>query len=538
VIITGAIIYALSLLTEMSVFVTNIASMIGIGVAVDYSLFVLVRYREEIAAGQTPERARATAMSTSGRAVVLAGFTVIASLAALFLIPSNGIRSMATGAIIVVAISVLAAATLLPVVIGMLGSRPYEIGRIGRLLQRLRISRRRAPMRQGFWQRWSAAVMRHPVVALLAATTFMLLLAAPALDLKVRNSASTQLNRGNEVTRASSEVAQLLGPGALGPVWVLLESRRGPTGPHAEQTVLRVAQTLASDPLVARVIAAQPSRNRRAVVLEATLRVNPESQRAFSAIERLRKRLPASAGSGVIVRVGGTTAELLDFDRLVTVSLWRPVLFVLLLSFVILLILLRSVVLPLKAMLMNSLSVAAAYGALVAVFQFGWLGFLGLHKASSIYPITLPLVIVVAFGLSMDYHVFLLSRIRERYFATGDSDRAVSEALASSATPITSAALIMVAVFLSFVGAGVPSVEQLGFAAAVAITVDATIVRLVIVPAAMKLLGRWNWWLPHALDSRLPGGLGRTVPRIGVPRGSELAGSELAVSTLSASSGD
>lgn len=531
VVITGAIIYVLSLLTEMSVFVTNIASMIGIGVAVDYSLFVLVRYREEIDAGQRPEEARATAMATSGRAVILAGFTVIISLAALFLIPSTGIRSMAIGAIVVVAVSVLAASTLLPVLIGLLGSHTHEPGRLGRLFERLRGGRRGTP-ESGFWVRWSNAVMRRPILALLAATALLLALAAPALDLKVRNSAFSQLDRGNEVTRATGAVASLLGPGALGPIWVLVELPNGSDhGPGAHRTLSRLTAALQQDPLVASVGTKRRSTDGRSDLVSAVLKVNPESQAARNAIERLRKRLPAAVGQGVLVHVGGTTAELLDFDRLVTVSLWQPVLFVLAMSFLILLVLLRSIVLPLKAMLMNTLSVAASYGALVAVFQFGWLSFLGLHKSSSVYPITLPLVLVVAFGLSMDYHVFLLSRVRERYFQTFDSDRAVAEALASSATPITSAALIMVAVFLSFVGSGVPSVKQLGLAAAVAIAVDATVVRLVIVPAAMKLLGRWNWWLPSPIERLLPGEVQPYAQRAGAA-----VATDVLVPTLSSTS--
>ncbi len=521
VVITGAVIYLLSLVTEMSVFVTSVASMIGTGVAVDYSLFVLVRYREEIRAGRSPEQARAIAMATSGRAVVLAGVTVIVSLAALFLIASSGIRSMAVGAIVVVAVSILGASTLLPVLIGVFGRRAHEPGRLGGLFARLRGNRRRAAgaaAGAGFWVRWSRAVMRRPVLSLLAATALLLALAAPALDLNVRNSASNQLGRSNEVSQARREVSNLLGPGSLGPVWTLVEFPRAiAREPQGRRVISRLVAALKHDHSVSDLQATHISTDARSVLLDATLTVDPESAAAHTAIKRLRTLLPAAAAGGAAVKVGGTTAELLDFDRLVTASLWRPVLFVLALSFVVLLVLLRSVVLPLKAILMNTLSVAASYGALVAVFQFGWLSFLGLEKASSIYPITLPLVLVVAFGLSMDYHVFLLSRVRERYMETGDSDQAVAEALASSATPITSAALIMIVVFLSFVGSGVPSVKQLGFAAAVAIAVDATVVRLVIVPAAMKLLGRWNWWLPETIDRRLPSGVHEPVLEVERP---------------------
>jgi RND superfamily putative drug exporter len=205
------------------------------------------------------------------------------------------------------------------------------------------------------------------------------------------------------------------------------------------------------------------------------------------------------------VRVGGNTATQVDFGDTVNGSMWKIVLFVLGMSYLVLLVLLRSVILPLKAVVMNLLSVGAAYGVLVAVFQWGWVdGLLGFESSGYIDTITPPLVLAVVFGLSMDYEVFLLSRIRERHTATGDTRRAVAEGLATSARTITSAALIMVAVFAVFVGTGVPSIKQLGLGSAVAIAVDATLVRLVLVPAAMELLGKWNWWMPRRLERLVP----------------------------------
>jgi uncharacterized membrane protein YdfJ with MMPL/SSD domain len=508
VMITGAIIYLLSLQLEMSVFVTSIASMIGIGVAVDYSMFVLVRYREEVGAGRSAGEARAAAMATSGRAVVFSGLTVITSLAALFLIHSNGIQSIAIGAIAVVAISVLASSTLLPVLIDLLGRRTAEPGRVGAFLRR----RRRvgaASTQDGFWERWTRAVMQRPRLSLLAATALLLTLAVPAVSLQVQNNASRQLPAQSEASRGLRAAASVLGPGGLGPGLVLIRfDHRIGDGAADRATLARLQAAITRDPGVSRVQPPRLSRDGHAVLLTAIYRSNPESSAARDTVDRLRERLSADAGARAAVAVGGTTAVTLDFDRLSSRSLWRLALFVLAVSFFVLLVLLRSLVLPVKAMLMNALSIAVAYGVLVAVFQWGWLAFLGVHK-TTMYP-TQPLVLVIAFGLSMDYHVFLLSRIRERYEATGDNRRAVSEALASSATPITSAALIMVAVFLSFVSAGEPSVQQLGVAAAVAIAIDATLVRLVIVPAAMELLGDWNWWLPRPLA--------RILPPLGSPR--------------------
>jgi len=257
---------------------------------------------------------------------------------------------------------------------------------------------------------------------------------------------------------------------------------------------------LRADPEVARVAAPLASRDGRRVLLVATPRHDGESAPAKALVRRLRDALPQDA------LVGGASAEGLDFRDLVAGSMWKIALFVLGLSYLVLLVLLRSVILPLKAVVMNLLSVGAAYGVLVAVFQWGWADrVLGTHvETGSIQTITPPLILAVVFGLSMDYEVFLLSRIRERFGATGDTRRAVAEGLSTSARTITSAALIMVAVFAVFVSTGVASIKQLGLGCAVAIAVDATVVRLVLVPAAMELLGRWNWWVPARLGRVLP----------------------------------
>jgi RND superfamily putative drug exporter len=491
IVLASAVIYLLSSVTDMSIFAATVASMIGLGVAIDYSLFILVRYREEIANGLSPEDARARAMATSGRAVAYSGLTVIIAQSALFLIASPGIRSIGAGAMIVVALSVLTASTVLPVLIEKFGRRAYEPGRIGRLTQRRRSKGRRV----AFWTRWTAVVMRRPVLCLIAAVAVLLALASPALDLTVRNSAANQLPANNQVRTGMALIERQAGPGALAPVQILL---RTPAGKPAAAAATAVSAALARDPAVQTVAPARISTHADQALLSAVLRVDPESQAARNTINRLRRELPPIFG-GARVDVGGTTAIILDFDQLVTTKLWQPILFVLAASFLVMLVLLRSLVLPLKATLMNLLSVLASYGALVGVFQRGWLEGLGLHKAATIYPITMPLVLTLAVGLSMDYHIFMLSRIQERYRVSGDTRSAVTDALASSASSITSAALIMVIVFLAFVSTGAPSIQQFGFALAVAIAIDATIVRLVIVPAAMVLLGDWNWWLPKPL---------------------------------------
>ncbi len=516
--ITGAAIFFLSQATDMSVFVTNVASMIGIGVAVDYSLFVLSRYREEIREGADPADARRISLRTSGLAVVFSGVTVIISLAGLFLVDSTTIRSMAMGAIVVVAVSILAAVTLLPVLMRLLGERTYTRGRVALVVQLVARSLRTRGRRAGstnphnrrgdFWQRWTERVTRRPVVAALASSTVLLVLAIPALSLEFGDGALRQFPKGNETRTGAELAAKRLGPGSAGPTQVLASFAGGDarTSANARGAVRGYATKLRRDPEVARV-GQRIARDGRAVMFVATPRHDPESLQARALVERLRAQ--ADGGSALSkraeIRVGGATASVDDFKNLVSGSMWKILLFVLAFSYLILLVLLRSVFLPLKAVVMNLLSVAAAYGVLVAIFQYGWLdGLTGYHSLGYINTMTPPFLLAIVFGLSMDYEVFLLSRIRERYDATGDTKRSVAEGLKRSAATITSAALIMVAVFAVFAGTGVPSVKEIGLGLAVAIALDATLVRLVLVPATMEIMGRWNWWLPRPLARVLP----------------------------------
>jgi uncharacterized membrane protein YdfJ with MMPL/SSD domain len=469
VLITGAIIYFLSLTMEMSVFVTNMASMIGIGVAVDYSLFVLARYRQEIRAGADPIKARATALATSGVAVIFSGATVVTALVGLYMVHAAAIRSMALGAIVVVAVSVLAASTLLPSLISLLGERTHTRGRVFAWISA------RLPSPKGFWESWTARVTRQPALTAAAAAIAMLALASPALHLKTTDGALRQFPKGDETLRGFQTAAAVAGPGASTPFEVI--------APKSEAATVR--RVLDTDHEVLSVAPTIVSGNGQEVLIRATPRHDGESPQGQKAVKRLRSQLPADA------LLGGDAAYLADYHAEVIGSMWKVALFVMTVTFFVLLLLLRSIVLPLKAVVMNLLSVSAAYGVLTLVF-------------GSVETLILPLVLAVVFGLSMDYEVFLLSRIRERYAATGDTRRAVVEGLSSSAPTITSAALIMVCVFSVFALTGVPSIKELGLGCALAIAIDATIVRLVLVPTAMELFGKWNWWLPHGVAHILP----------------------------------
>jgi uncharacterized membrane protein YdfJ with MMPL/SSD domain len=510
VLVTGALIYFISLQTNMSVFVTNMASMIGIGVAVDYSLFILARYREEREAGREKGDARARALSTSGLAVTFSGLAVIISLAGLWMVDNQALRSMALGAMTVVAVSILTATTLLPALIAMLGDRVLPGGIVGRVeaFFRRRFYRRRTAEEQAvennrFWRAWTARVMARPWTAVIGVSAVLLFLASPLLSMQTGTEALSQFPKDSDV-RVGNELASDQLGGGTDPVQVVAAFDGAP-GVADKAAVASFRRELAATPGVAAVGA--PGFAGDEVMIQATPQAGSESDAAMALVDRLRATVvPGSAlAQRAEINVGGETARSHDVRDQIGGSMWKIILFVLALSFVVLMVMLRSLLLPLKAVLMNLLSIGAAFGVLVAIFQWGWLdGFLGFEGQGAIDTINVPLIFAVVFGLSMDYEVFLMSRIRERFMAHGDNERAVAEGLSSSARTISSAALIMSAVFAVFVLTGVPSIKELGLGCAVAIALDATLVRLILVPAAMKLMGRWNWWMPSWLDRALP----------------------------------
>jgi RND superfamily putative drug exporter len=509
VMVTGALIYFISLHMNTSVFVTNMASMIGIGVAIDYSLFILARYREERAAGRSCDDARTEALSTSGLAVTFSGLAVIVSLAGLWMVDNQALRSMALGAMTVVAVSILAATTLLPALIAMLGDRVLPGGVVATVLRffRQRVFRRPERPRSAdsaFWQRWTANVMARPWTAVLSVSGVLLFLAIPVLSLSTGTQALSQFPKDSDVRVGNELASKQLGGGA-DPVQVIASFDGHPGARERRAATLAFAGRLEATPGVASV--APPTFNRNSVLIQATPSAPSESDAAIALVERLRDPIAPSTALARIatVDVGGETARGHDVRELISGSMWKIVLFVLALSFLVLMAMLRSLLLPLKAVLMNLLSIGAAFGVLVAIFQWGWFdSLLGFESQGALDTINVPLIFAVVFGLSMDYEVFLMSRIRERYMEHGDNERAVAEGLSTSARTISSAALIMTCVFAVFVLTGVPSIKELGLGCAVAIALDATLVRLILVPAAMKLLGDWNWWMPSWLDRVLP----------------------------------
>ena len=501
VIITMGLVYLLASFTMMSVFVTSTVSMFGIALAIDYSLFIVMRYREELRAGRQHRDAIDSAMATSGLAVVLSGLTVIASLTGIYLIKTPVLVSMATGAILAVAVAVLTSATLTPAVLATFSRS------VARQSPLLRWSHRPQQARSEFWTRWTGRVMRRPWLSALAAAVFLGVLAAPAFSLVLGNSMMRQFNAAHEMRGGVGAAAQALGPGALGPVRVLVGFAGGDaSAPDHEPELAAIRDTIGRAPNVIAGSVSAPvfADDNSSALLSAVLSVDPEDMKARETIGWLRSQLPETGQHSARPAVGGPTALIKDFDDRVSATEPLVLVFVTLIAFVMLLIAIQSVLLAFKGVLMTVLSVAAAYGSLVVVFQWGWLQRLGFEPISSIDSFIPPIVLAMTFGLSMDYEIFLLARIRERFLLSGNTRDAVSHGVSTSARTITSAALIMIAVFVGFAFAGMPLVAELGVACAVAIAVDATVVRLVMVPALMVVFDRWNWWLPRWLGWLLP----------------------------------
>jgi uncharacterized membrane protein YdfJ with MMPL/SSD domain len=501
-VVTGAIVYLLSLVLSLSLFTMDAASMLGIGVAVDYSLIVLARVRQEIPASTSFSAARQAALLTSGTAVAVSGLTCIAALAGVLFIPIGILRSMALGAAIIIAISVLAAVTLLPALITLLGSSRVSANLVA---GRQNVKRARLAGRGWGWNRWVSAVMRRPVVALVIVGGLLLALCIPALDLQTNTGVLQQLDAKNETRAGFTEAAQLAGPGILGPSSVVLHASQSASSGSLNRGVGKLRAIAQRLPLVKKLGPTEVSHDHSYATFTVVPSIDPESVGAEQLVQRLRASLPrAITGTKLRVEVGGASATQLDEVRKVASSMWKVLVAVLLIALVALSLLLRSAILPAKAIVMNLLSVGAAYGILVIVFQWGWLdSLLHYHAPGHVDTLVPPLLLAIVFGLSTDYEVFLLSRIRERWLESGDPRRSLAEGLAASARTITGAAAVIVCVFGVFVGTGIPIIKEIGLGASFAIAIDATLIRLILVPATMALLGDRSWWLPARLRTRV-----------------------------------
>jgi putative drug exporter of the RND superfamily len=487
-----------------------LASMIGLGVGIDYALFIVTRHRENLRRGMTVEEAVGRAIATSGSAVLFAGATVVIAISGLAIAGIPAVTVMGLMAGMAVAVMVALALTLLPALLGFAGHR----------IDAIRLPGMRAgagvPGRETLWHRWGRQVAAHPWRYLVAGTLALLLLAAPVLSMRL-GMTDNGANPTSMTTRRSYDLlADGFGPGFNGP---LLLSVRLDGATVADLAPLEAA--VAADPGVKAVAPAQANTDGTAAVLRVVPTTSPQDGRTSDLVHRLRDHVIPRAMAqvpGAQVYVGGSTASFIDLsDHLASRLPWF-VGAVILLSVLLLMMVFRSIAVPLKAAVMNLLSIAAAYGIIVAVFQWGWLkGLVGVSETVPIVSFMPMMLFAILFGLSMDYEVFLLSRVREEYLARRDNDAAVIEGVSATARVITSAALIMISVFAAFVLGDDPVIKMFGLGLATAVLVDATIVRIVLVPATMKLLGDWNWWLPGWMDRLLPrldveGGTGLPEP--------------------------
>ncbi len=461
-----------------------VASMVGLGVGIDYALLLVTRHVENLRLGHDPVEAAGRAVATSGRSVVFAAVTVLVSLMGLRLAGLSTYDSFGLATAIVVVSVAGAALTLVPAVC-RLGGRKL----LPRAVRRDRPARTREPLTG----RWAARVGRRPLAWALLSLGVLLALAAPVLDLRTWPGDASNQPAGNTTRQAYDLVAAELGPGANGPVTVVV-----PTSvPGAAD---QVVATLDADDRIAVVEPVVTSPDGELAIVTAEPTFGPTDERTPDLIDDLRAALPESA------EVTGWTPYFNDISTMLQERLWLVIAFVVGVSVLLLGMMFRSVLVPLKAAAMNLLSIGAAYGVLVAVFQWGWAAeLLGVDRPMPISSWMPILQFAILFGLSMDYEVFLLSRIREDYLRTGDPRGSVVRGLSATGRVITSAAAIMVVVFLGFATEGDVVVKQLGLGMAVAIVLDATLVRMVLVPSTMSLLGHWNWWLPGWLDRLLPG---------------------------------
>jgi RND superfamily putative drug exporter len=490
-------------LFQFNLFVTNMVTMIGLAVGIDYSLFIVSRYREERKKGFAKLEAIGAAGATANRAVFFSGLTVVLALAGMFIIPTTIFRALAGGAILVTIASLAASMTLLPAILAVLGDRINW----PRLSKRARVDSDHDP-RGGFWDRITRGVMARPVVFLLASVLVLGFLGSFYFQLNRGTSQTvSQLSNDFPSKQAFLTLEREFAGGVTDPAQIVITG--DVQSPEVQAAVQRLKQEIAADPAFSDQTTVTPSEDGSALMVSAFLQGDPSGNAAFQGIRDLRTEIVPKAFTGVqgvSVLVGGNTAFFTDFLDVADQYQWIVLAFVLGLSFILLTVVFRSIVLPVKAILMNLLSVGAAYGAVTLVFQkgvgIGFFNALGFQfRQTEAIEAWLPLFLFsVLFGLSMDYHVFLLSRIREEYDKTHDNTEAVAYGLRTTAGIITGAALIMVAVFVGFAAGRLGPLQQMGFGLAVAVFMDATIVRTLLVPAGMRLLGDLNWYLPKWLQ--------------------------------------
>ena len=483
-------------IVDMPSFASDLALMIGLGVGVDYALFIVTRFRENYRAnGGDVEQAVEAAINTSGRAVLFAGVTVVIALLGMFALGVSLLSGAAVAASIGVVLVLAASLTLLPALLSLTGRR---IGRVGRR----QAARATDDTQPGFWLRWIRGVQRRPALTAIAATAVMLAFAAPALGLRLASSDAGNDPAGQTTRQAYDLLAKGFGPGFNGPLQMAVALPSA----HDSAALTQVTQAVSRTPGIASVATPRLNATGTTAAVLAFPTTSPQSAQTSSLVKRLRDSVipPIERTGGTRVYVGGATASQVDFSHVLSSKLPLFIGVVIALAALLLLIVFRSLVIPVQAALMNLLSIGASLGITQAIFERGWLGGVFGVQAGPIDAFIPVLAFAIIFGLSMDYEVFLVSRVREEWQALGDASAAVREGVASTGRVITAAAAVMVAVFGAFAISGNRILAMFGFAMASAVLLDALVVRLLLLPAVLQLLGRKTWAMPRWLDRRLP----------------------------------
>jgi RND superfamily putative drug exporter len=477
-------------------FGSELALMIGLGVGIDYALFIVTRFRENYRrnGGDVPQAVEA-AMNTSGRAVVFAGATVVIALLGMFALGVSVLNGAAVAAAIGVVLVLGASLTLLPALLSFAGRRIGEVRGGGS-------AQESATDKPTFWMRWVHQVQRRPALTAIAATALMLVFAAPALGLRLASSDAGNDPAGHTTRQAYDLLAKGFGPGFNGPLQVAVALPRA----HDSSALARLTGAVSTTPGVASVAAPRVNPTGTAAAIVAYPTTAPQSAQTSSLVTRLRNRVipPVEQSTGASVYVGGATASQVDFAHVLSSKLPLFIGVVIAVAALLLVLVFRSLVIPVQAALMNLLSIGAALGIVQAIFERGWLGGLFGVQAGPIDAFIPVLTFAIVFGLSMDYEVFLVSRVHEEWTARRDASDAVSEGLARTGRVITAAAAVMVAVFGAFAISGNRVLEMFGLAMASAVFLDAVVIRMLLLPAVLELLGRTTWALPRWMERRLP----------------------------------
>jgi len=492
-----SIVAILSHAVSVASWVPALAIFIALGMGVDYALFVVSRHRNELLAGQTPQDAAVTALNTSGRAVLLAGVTVCAAMLGLLVLPDHSLYGVAVTISIVVGLTMVASLTLLPAMLGFLGQKVLRRAERKLLAQH----GRQVEQAGAFWLRWAEALSRRPRIPAILALAVIVILAMPALSMRTGLLDASTDPPSSTSYQAYQLLAKGFGPGFNGPL-VLVGQVNRPADQARFQAFVAAAR---SQPGVARTAPTRLSPNGKAEVAQLFPTTGPQEAATATLVGRLRASVPrAQTGSTLAIHIGGTTAANVDYSQVTNAALPQFVAIVVGLSFLLLLAVFRSLLIPLLATILNVLSFGVALGVMTAAFQFGWgKPVLGFGQSGPVEAWIPAILFAVLFGLSTDYQVFLVSRIHEEWTLTGDNKRAVIRGQAETGRVITAASLIMILVFAAFIFGGPMPDQQAGLGFAAAIFVDAWIIRTILVPAVMHLLGRANWWLPAWLE-RIP----------------------------------